>query len=1005
MGAILALWALLIAAVAAPATAARWDKLASTVFHSFGREQGLPHPALTALAQDRQGFIWIGTQGGLARWDGYRFHAWRADIADAGALPDDYIQTLHVDPAGRLWVGTGGGGLARYDSARDRFMRMKLGLAKGRINIGAIADDGRGGLWIGWQEGLLHLDPATGKVSTIETLLPRGARPPQGRIRTILHDRAGGLWIGTREGLSRHAAGAAGFTPIAFEAGGTGRDQISALFEDSQGRIWIGTEQHGLYVIDRTGAAARPIGGAASAAHGFVSAITAAGHNEIWAGLRGGGGIIAVNRTTGAVRSIRRDLNRDHSLADNDVWALLRDRDGSVWAGTGSGLSYSAATSGRFVTLFGGSGRRGGLSSTAILSILPTRDGHVWVSYSEGGADRIDPVSGEILHLAPDAARPESALPADLLFAIAEGDDGTIWFGTRRGLYARNPGTGAIRLVRIPGRESHVSVADLAFHDGILWIGGEEDGLRGLDIGSGRLVFGPKESAGLSDQGMRIIRPGPGPFLWIGTRDGLDRLHLPTGRIAQIRSGAAGGMPGRNINSLTLDRKGRLWVGSFGGGLTMISDWGGSQPRFRHYGTAEGLPHVNVDGVRTDGDGVVWISTDDGLARVDPDSLAIKGASHADGVFLIEYSAGASAATAQGEVLFGATGGLTVVRPGRLQPWRLRPSIVVTDIRSGGQSVPVGPFNEAGATATIEVRPDANGLAVEFAALDYSSPERNHYAYRLEGYDSDWIETDASRRLAIYTNLPPGDYVLRLRGSNRAGLWSAEDRALRVQVHPAWYQRIWFKLAAGLLAILAIAGLVSWRTALLRHRQGELERQIAERTADLRAAMERLGQLATIDPLTACANRWYFIEQARDAIAREGEQGVSVSLIVLDIDNFKQVNDSFGHPVGDAVLAKAGEVLHRLARPDDLIGRMGGEEFALLLTDVSGPVARTFAEALREAIGEGKVAPQGEAISVTASLGVAEMRAGDDFETLYARADRALYAAKNAGRNRVELAD
>jgi diguanylate cyclase (GGDEF)-like protein len=504
-----------------------------------------------------------------------------------------------------------------------------------------------------------------------------------------------------------------------------------------------------------------------------------------------------------------------------------------------------------------------------------------------------------------------------------------------------------------------------------------------------------------------MIRPGPGPFLWIGSRSGLYRVHIATGAILPIRSPQGGpqAAPGRNINSLALDRKGRMWIGSFGGGLTMITGWNGSRPAFRRFGTAEGLPHVNVDGVRTDGDGIVWVSTDDGLARIDPATLAIGHASHADGAFLTEYSAGASAVTAQGEALFGAIGGLIVVRPGQLLPWRVRPAIVVTDIRSGDRSVPAGPFNEAGGTAVIEVRPDANSLAVEFAALDFSSPERNRYAYRLEGYDADWIKTDASRRLAIYTNLPPGDYVLRLRGTNRAGLWSAEDRALTVRVHPAWHQQLWVQLTGSLLAILAIAGLVRWRTALLRRRQIELERQIAERTADLRAAMDRLGQLVTTDPLTECANRWYFIDEARDAIAREKERGGAVSLIVLDIDYFKQVNDSFGHPAGDAVLAKAGQILRGLARPDDLIGRMGGEEFALLLPEMNAPVAGAFAEALRLAIGEGKVAPHGETISVTASLGVAEMRPGEDFEALYARADKALYVAKNAGRNRVELVD
>ncbi|TAK07390.1 MAG: GGDEF domain-containing protein, partial [Rhizorhabdus sp.] len=144
--------------------AERWRDLTATVFHNYGRDQGLPHPVPTALAQDRDGFIWIGTQGGLARWDGYRFHSYKTNPAVPGSLPDDWIQTLHVDRAGRLWIGGGAGGLARYDAARDRFVAIAIGRGQGRFHIGALADDGRGGLWVGSDQGLYHLDSAKGSL-------------------------------------------------------------------------------------------------------------------------------------------------------------------------------------------------------------------------------------------------------------------------------------------------------------------------------------------------------------------------------------------------------------------------------------------------------------------------------------------------------------------------------------------------------------------------------------------------------------------------------------------------------------------------------------------------------------------------------------------------------------------------------------------------------------------------------------------------------------------------
>ncbi len=750
-----------------------------------------------------------------------------------------------------------------------------------------------------------------------------------------------------------------------------------------------------------------PTGSGAPAVVGQVSAIIAAGPQRIWAGLRGGG-ILSVDARTGEVHTIRHDRTQPNSLAHSDVWALLRDNLRSLWVGTSGGLSHAPRHTGLIRTIFGSSERPGGLNGSDILSILAARDGKVWLGYLDGGADRIDPATGAILAFRPNRTRKGMGLPPDALFAMAEGDDGTIWFGTRRGLYAKAPGAAAPRIATIPGRDPRASVAALAFDEGVLWIGGEEDGLSGFAPASGRIAFGPREAAGIADRGVGVIRRGPGPWLWLGTRNGLHRINLITRRIDHVRADPADprALPNRNVVAILFDRQQRMWIGTFGGGLAMMtSPFEAARPRFRRFGMAEGLPHANVDSLQLDGAGTIWAGTDDGLARIDPKTLAIRAIRRADGSFLVDNLAGAGATTPAGEALFGSLGGLSVVRPGDLPPWTFRPPIVVTELSIGGEPVPVGLINGAKGDEPLIIPADGNSLAVEFAALDFTAPERNRYAYRLDGYDEDWIETDTSRRLAIYSNLAPGNYTLRLRGTNRSGMWSENELAVPLAVESAWYQRAWFRLLIFVLLALAVAGLDRWRTAYMRQRQNELEAQIAERTADLRAAMERLGQLATTDPLTECANRWYFIEQARERITLEARLGGSISLIVLDLDKFKEVNDSFGHPVGDAVLAKTGQILRALARPADLIGRMGGEEFALLLPDVNGPVARNFAEAVRSAIGEARVELYGEAIRVTASLGVSEMRPGEDFDTLYARADAALYAAKHAGRNRVELVD
>lgn len=992
-----------------PAAAERWDALADTVFQNYGRDQGLPHIVPTALAQDRQGFIWIGTQGGLARWDGYRFRTYRADPAQPGSLPDDWVQRLFVDKAGHLWVGGSAGGLSRFDGTTDTFIPVALKPAGQRTHIGALSDDGQGGLWIGTDEGLHHLDGSSNQVRHLTGENATKAGLPVGRVLSLLREDKGTLWVGTVKGLARSDDAGGSFTllPIAEGTGG-----VSVLLRDDQGRLWVGTRRGGLFFLDTGDSTLRPVdaGPLVGAARG-VSALSLVRPQELWVGLRGGG-IWAVDLRSLEMRPIRHDRTLPNSLVHDDVWSLLRDDAGSVWVGTTGGLSYRPFDSGIVSTIFGGTLRPKAPRGSDVSVIRPTRDGRFWLGYLTGGADLIDPVKGLIDTVTPEQDNPEAGLPQDAVFAIAEDADGRVYFASRRGLYIREPGRSGLRLTTIPGRDRHTAVTTLSFEEGVLWIGGEDDGIWGVVPGGGdgigTVVLGRADGLHLPDPGVTVTRRGQGDDLWVGTRNGLVLIDL-TARTSSLIPAAPTdpmGLPARFVSCLLFDRQGRLWVGTFGGGLALMTGRDAEgRPRFRRLGTADGLPHANVDSLQMDGSGAIWAGTDDGLALIDPVAMTVRPVRRADGAPLVDYFVGAGATSLEGEGLFGAKGGITVTRPGTLPPWRFRPPIVITDLRVGGTPLPVAPFNHAVAPAPpVIITPEANSLAVEFAALDYTSPERNLYAYRLEGYDRDWIATDSSRRLAVYANLSPGTYTLRLRGSNRDGLWTDQALALTVRVMPAWYQLLWVRLLALLAGLSAVAGLVGWRTAYLRQKQVELEQQIADRTADLRSANEMLEQLAMTDPLTGCANRRHFMERAGHMIDLAQRHGTPLSLAVLDLDDFKRINDTYGHPGGDAALAMAGKLLSDHMRGTDLIGRIGGEEFALLMPHTGMAGAVPLAERLRQAIEHGEVTADGQAIRVTASLGIAELRPEEDFDGLYARADYALYAAKQGGRNRVEQA-
>ncbi len=333
--------------------------------------------------------------------------------------------------------------------------------------------------------------------------------------------------------------------------------------------------------------------------------------------------------------------------------------------------------------------------------------------------------------------------------------------------------------------------------------------------------------------------------------------------------------------------------------------------------------------------------------------------------------------------------------------WSYHPPIVVTDVRVGGKRVPVGSFNGSEASSPVILSPGANSVAVEFAALDYSAPQRNRYAYRLDGFDSDWTETEPNRRLAAYTNLPPGDYSLRLRGSNRDGVWADNVLTVPVRVLPAWYQTVAFRILAGVVFFALIVAVVQGRTLYLRRARRELERQVVERTAELRESQRQLQEIAYCDTLTALPNRRMFMEEFRELLVLAGLQSGRFALLLIDLDRLKHINDTLGHDVGDGLLIEAAIRLQAAVRKSDCVARLGGDEFAVLLTQ--NPAA-TDIEAVCKRIIESfafEVLINGTKVKTSPSIGVAVYpEHGTAQDRLYKSADLALYEAKRMGGNR-----
>ncbi|WP_165772274.1 ligand-binding sensor domain-containing diguanylate cyclase [Niveispirillum lacus] len=1012
-----------------------WDMQAAVLYERIGRGAGLPSDIVTAIAQDRAGFIWVGTPVGLTRFDGYRFRVFQPDSRDPSSLPDGYINALHVDRRGRLWVGTNNGGVARFIPETESFAQYPAGPG-GLAHPTAyrFQEDGQGNIWVALRSGLARLDADTGAAENFRTQDGQEGGLPGNVVLDLLFDASGMLWVATDQGLAIRRPGERQFQPVqeVVPLPSLQPDTpISALYRDAQGRVWIGTRAGIVICYDPTSGIARSFDMALAegriADRPHVRAFQdlqsdGTVRDRIWVATDPGG-LIELDVRTGAVRSIHHDPAILSSISSDATRSMLRDRSGLIWVATwGGGLNVHNPANQGVLSVFSSPSKPGSPSEPQVRSVMPARDGKVWLGFETRGIDIIDPVTGARERLFPGQGKALGLPRANVLSMAEEGAD-TVWIGTQLGLARYSRATGQVTAVDLPGSVAGLPIHAILVRQGELWLASE--GLIRFNPQSGSITqfrHDPDDEATLADDRIRVLATTTDGRIWAGTHRGLHLVDPVSGHVKRIqnRSWDWSSLAHNYITGLLHDQQGRLWVGTLGGGVSVLtSDLSDERYRFVTLSQRHGLPGDSVQSMVMDALGQIWVSTEDGLARINPESRAVTAIGWDDGLGVRGTWIGSATRLLSGELLFGGREGLTVVRPDALQQWAFQPPLVLTDIRIDNEPVPAAALNltpaptemPAGAAkarpflaAAITLPPAAQTLTVGFAALDYAGPASLRYSYSLEGFDKGWTDVDAMGRLATYTNLPPGTYTLRLRATNKEGVWGAADRTVTVHVMPAWYQTGLARVGA-VLMVLALLGLVvQARTAALRRQRHWLEQLVAQRTEDLVNANAELERLASTDGLTGLLNRRRFDEMALAEIDRAQRYCRPFSLLLVDLDHFKQVNDNFGHNAGDAVLRSAAQRVMESVRTTDVVARYGGEELSVLLPETDEAEALVVAERIRQMIAARPVDHEGREIILTASVGGAEYRPADDsVARLIGRADAALYSAKQAGRNRVRF--
>jgi len=928
--------------------------------------EGLPQSSVESIAQTPDGYLWLGTQEGLARFDGIRINVF--DKSNTRALRHNRVTALLADHEGSLWVGTEGGGLARLRN-REWTVPNDLGLPNQRVR--SIAEDAEGTVWVGTDEGLVRLN--SGSPPRDPAWDPR----LRGKIYA-LHAGKDGLFIGVKDGLLSFRRGAS----KPKELHGLPPGQVRSLWQDQGGTLWAGTV-HGLFER-RSGQTEF------SLAHPFlkdriVTSIRRDRNGSLWVGTEMAG-LFRVSGSSVATLDKRRGLSNDQVLS------LLEDREGNLWVGTQDG-GVNRLSDGKFKSFSSAEGLAGDIA----WPVLGDRDGSMWIGTKAGGLSRFQ--GGQFTTYST-----REGLSSDSVQSLAQDAEGSLWIGTRNaGLNRLRDGV-FTRYSKRQGLPFDSVSALLASKDGGLWIGARGGGLSRLKDGA-FTTWTTRE--GLPNDVIHFIHEARDGTLWLAT-DGGGLVRFQGGRFEAFST--KDGLSSAIVNVIHEDAQGTLWIGTFGGGLNRRLPDG----RFTSYTTSEGLYDDAIFSILEDGQGRLWMSCNKGIFRVDKRDLDDLDNKVIPRLHPVAYGVedgmknrecnGANQPPAWkdsgGRLWFPTIEGVTMVDPNHLAGNEIPPPVNLEQIVVDGRLV--------APREGLTLAPGVLNLEFHYVAPSFVAPARVRYRYLLEGIDAEWVEAGA-RRVAYYSRLPPGHYRFRVAAANDEGVWNETGAALAFGLRPRLYQTPWFYAVCG----LALAGVV-WggdrlRVRRVRTREEALERLVEERTRALAEANLRLERLSSLDGLTAVANRRRFDEALDHEWRRATRSGAPISLVMLDIDYFKDFNDANGHLAGDERLRQVANALAgTLGRAGDLVARYGGEEFVVLLPGMGADDAWALAERLRQSV-EGlalshnasRVAPV-----VTLSAGVATAFAEERTSpaALVAAADGALYRAKREGRNRVAKA-
>jgi len=798
-------------------------------FEQISTNENLSQSVVSKIIQDKKGFLWVGTQNGLNRYDGYEFKIYTHSSINSKSISGNNISALFEDSSGNLWLSASRNGLDLFDREKNIFIHFKHDPNNPETissnDIRHIFEDRKGQIWIATGGGLNLFDKNSKKAVRYVHDKNDHASIPSNNVLCVAEDSEGNIWVGTLDsGAARLDRKSGKFTSFKHDENAPNSissNSVRAVLSDKNGDIWFGTDGGGLNKFDKSsGNFITWEKNRSNISSNFILSLYESDSGTIWIGTNGQG-VDLFDPESGLFFNFHYETYRSDSLRNNYIRSIFQDKSGIMWLGTfGEGLNKYDSGKSMFRHYRHNPGDPLSLSNNYVWAIHESKDGNLWIGTYGGGLNMLDRSTGKFKSYTNNPKNRYS-ISGNIIYSILEDAEGNIWSGTRLGKLNRfDKKSGRFFHYPLPGRDE-ISVKGKAIikivedSAGLIWVGTLKDGMYKFDPSLKTFTKYIKEQSdsSLIHNKINDIFIDSKQNFWTATDLGLSKFNRKEGVFRRLRTieGKKIAEDLKNISVIKEKSENVLWIGTYGSGLISLNVKSGE---FRRYTTADGMADDNIYSMQEDKNGNLWISTDRGLSFFNTIKETFLNYTENDGIQGNEFNQGAYHMSRDGELFFGGTNGFNAFFPDKVKINHSIPTLAITGFYIFNRPVLISetsPLKKSiDYTDEINLSHKDNVFSFEFSAMEFSSPERNRFAYKLEGFDEEWVYTN--KRFATYTNLDDGSYIFRVKGSNNHGIWNENGASVRVNITPPPWKTWWAQLLYIIASFLLITGFIKYKT-------------------------------------------------------------------------------------------------------------------------------------------------------------------------------------------------